>query len=342
MDKNINTYICHTPYHLLIAITKTLKDHNSDITDLIICNSEVIGSDVIERVRANNIFRNITVHKDIDSECKCIRYCNTINPFSRIRSVRYSWPELLDVEKINNSNVYIFNDLSAYGIYMNVHKIYYHLLEDGLDCYKSDRFVRKFSPLHFATLLCYSLFGVYSQAFGESKYTIDIEVNEKKGTHFRNYANVKGVSRKDLMEQLDDNEKNIIVNTFIGDNKIELVQKDSNACLVLTQPLSEDGIVSEKQQIAIYHEIIDKLNAYNVYIKIHPREEEKLYKENFPTCTIFAQKNMPIEVISMIPHVYFQKAITIYSTAINTINFVDEKIVLGREWMDSVLDTMIS
>lgn len=82
----------------------------------------------------------------------------------------------------------------------------------------------------------------------------------------------------------------------------------SGKTILITQPLSEDGIVSESFKLALYSALISD----NHIIKPHPREVTD-YNKHF-TCTIL-KKNIPMELIFLLGHESSSYE-TIYSTSI--------------------------
>lgn len=79
--------------------------------------------------------------------------------------------------------------------------------------------------------------------------------------------------------------------------------------ILLTQPLSEDGVITEEEKLEIYRNMVgDRL----VIIKPHPREITH-YQSHFPQCQV-VESAVPIELLSLLGfeprHVY-----TVFSTA---------------------------
>ena len=56
---------------------------------------------------------------------------------------------------------------------------------------------------------------------------------------------------------------------------------------------------------------------------------------------MFSHSNVPIEVFSFIEDIHFSKAITVFSTSLESLNFVDQKIVLGKDWVHEQLPHVI-
>lgn len=114
---------------------------------------------------------------------------------------------------------------------------------------------------------------------------------------------------------------------------VKINPKDDNV-LLLTQPLFKDNMVDYMQdQIDIYKDMINKyIKDYKVYIKPHPRDDFDYKKINKDVKII--NKNMPIEVLKFNSNIKFKKAVTIVSSSIKSLNFVEEKIEYGFEYLD--------
>lgn len=82
--------------------------------------------------------------------------------------------------------------------------------------------------------------------------------------------------------------------------------------ILLTQPLSEDEIMSEDEKLDIYKEIMKNYNSENMIIKTHPREKTD-YRKHFPKALIL-DNVFPFEIL-LLMGVEFKRAVTIFSTA---------------------------
>jgi len=81
----------------------------------------------------------------------------------------------------------------------------------------------------------------------------------------------------------------------------------------LTQPLSEDGTLSEKEKIEIYSEILSNYDLKDVVIKVHPREKLN-YRNIFPKVEIL-DEYFPVELFKIF-NIEPEKVITIFSSAV--------------------------
>lgn len=130
----------------------------------------------------------------------------------------------------------------------------------------------------------------------------------------------------DLYTKLDKDSRKKILKVFnLNDENIVRLKKSEENILLLTQPLSEDNIVTENEKIEIYKEIIKKEIGKSIYIKTHPREETN-YKEIFKEFNIkVIKKDFPIELL-LISNIKFNKIITLFSTGALNLKKITEEI----------------
>lgn len=128
---------------------------------------------------------------------------------------------------------------------------------------------------------------------------------------------VEIINIKNRWKFLSEGKKKEILKFFnISLKKIEFLKKEEKKILLLTQPLSEDGILIEKEKIQIYEEIIINRNLDKIYIKPHPRERTN-YKNIFKNRNFEVEiidNNFPIELL-LFSDIFFDKIITLFSTA---------------------------
>lgn len=90
---------------------------------------------------------------------------------------------------------------------------------------------------------------------------------------------------------------------------MQTLSKYSN--IVLTQPLSEDGLMTENEKIELYRDLLKDVRADTVVIKTHPREHTD-YKRHFFGVYVL-ESHIPFELLT-INKVFFKDVYTIFST----------------------------
>lgn len=116
---------------------------------------------------------------------------------------------------------------------------------------------------------------------------------------------------KELWEKLSVEEKNKIAKVFLLE-KSAFSALQFRKKILLTQPLSEDGICSLADKIEIYKRILSRYDTNELVIKPHPRETTN-WKEIFPEAVVLPQ-HIPSEVIPLVVS-DLDKVIAFFSTA---------------------------
>lgn len=129
---------------------------------------------------------------------------------------------------------------------------------------------------------------------------------------------VKIINLKKLWNKKTKEEKNEILSIFKF-NKNIIRKINDKKYILFTQPLYEDGAISEEEKIELYKKIIFNYSKKDLIIKTHPRERTD-YKKYFPEIDIL-NNNFPSEIFDLL-NIKFEKVITIFSTA--ALNFSKE------------------
>lgn len=321
-------YICDTYYHLLIAIIKNIKNFGKN--DLLIAaelenNHLANNTKIIKKLNDKKIFNSIKI---FDYSKEQIRIRNSkfyyIKYYSLLKKIKINCP----ISFNDYNEIYMFYDLGLYGRLINYMKIYYNLIEDGTDCFKnnSKHWPSKKNIFSFIKNKIFNFCGM-----GQSKYVKTIEVNNKDGIYICQNKLIE-MPKSKLFLDLSKKEKQEIFDIFVDNfNLNDLI----DSSILLTQPFYQDKILdSELQQVNMYIKIIESyMKNEKVIIKMHPREKVN-YKKYIKNVMII-DDIFPLEILSFFDNVKFKKIVTISSTAINFINNVDEKKVLGWEWLDN-------
>lgn len=317
-----NIYILDTPYHLFITIVKTMLSNRIGL-DTVIITRDYIPQETIQN--AKKIFKEVIC--DVGRICSLkkifwLKLQQKNIPFIskkiKTRFTTFGFPK--------DSVFYIFYDNSYFGCWLNISKTYYNLIEDGLNHFKGEMI--KTTKMKIYDFL-YKLIGIYWNYGGYSEYIKSIEVNENNDLRIK-HDNIIVKNRAKMFEKLTIKDINTIANIF---NYHPLNKEDSgNKTLLLTQPLSEDSIISHIAKIKLYQYLVNNYSIGTLYIKVHPREKEN-YSKLFPNAIILGNQNVPFEIYLLKENFHFNRAITAFSTAIDAVFCADEKISMGSEWV---------
>lgn len=136
------------------------------------------------------------------------------------------------------------------------------------------------------------------------------------------------ISMKDLWDRSTASKRQLILDAFgVEDTDIAALKEVKN--ILLTQPLSEDGLLSETEKIDLYKHLIRDNNIKDLLIKPHPRETTD-YAKYFPECKVFT-KTVPIELFQLVGTT-FEKVYSINSTAAyNIANNSNAEVVMWED-----------
>ena len=319
-----NVYICTTPYHLLISAVKVSLHSTKKKDDVIICNKSAFTSETLAHL--STIFGNVYVasHKFSLFVIFLLK-----NRFLKKYSISdFFLKKILGYNKdyFQKKNVYIYADYCSIGCLLNLEMISYNIIEDGLNRYKFNLYPDKKHRFHHFIEI---LLGFSWKTGIESQFLNQIEVNELPNIPI-NGCKVIVSNREKMFSKLSPEEIDTIARLF---NYIPFkMGKNSDKTILLTQPLSEDNIVDLQTKINIYRFLISKYAIGELYIKIHPREKCN-YANYFPNAIILGAAKIPFEIYQLKENFHFKRAITAFSTAIDSISCADEKISMNERWV---------
>lgn len=335
-------YVCHTFYHVYITILKELALEKNKQGEATIVLSRLSNDfeDIDERLRASGLFEDVIWfdEKRDDFFPELAKYRKdkgniVFNMISRIiftRKYAKLEEEYVPVDFGDYKNIYVFCDTDPIGYYLNQKKIRYHAVEDGYNC------LEKLDAARYDNRGAFKLKAFMSKKLnlifvqnGYGKYCMDMEVNDISViTHPCPYYIEK--PRKELIDRLTARDKEIILSVFMK-NKAEVLEalekdKDRDRVLILTEPLCD-----LKTREKIFKDLAEEYGKFGtVVFKPHPRDVLD-YKPFFPEHQII-DKTVPMEMLNYLP-VRFSKIVSVF-TRLGSIEFADEKIELGADFMD--------
>ena len=334
-------YICHTFYHVYITVVKELNMRNAtgEASILLSTMSNDFGN-IDKKLIESGLFKEVYFfdEKEDVSSKEVMRYHkdrkNTV--FNLIQRIIYTrklgnlQEQYIPVNLHEYKDIYVYCDSDPIGYYLCTNKIYYHAIEDGLDCiayYDTARYSNRGSFNIKARLAALGLIFIEN---GYSKYCIDMEVNDISLIQYP-ISNMKEVPRKELYVNLTDEDKRRIVDIFLDKPERLLQQiKESMgrpAIMILSEPLCD--LETRKK---IFKDIIDEYGrGHIVYIKPHPRDTLD-YVAEFSKAVVI-EGRFPMEVMNDIKGLYVDKLISVF-TQVKNIDFAGECILLGEDFMD--------
>lgn len=341
-------YVCHTFYNIYVTLLKEFalpaeQQGQADIalstisSDLSVLKGRLEKSGVFAHVylldeKKDSFFPELAKYKK--SYHNILRHLYNRILYTKKLGRREAPYMTIPFEQYQD--VYVYCDSDPIGYYLNYKHICYHALEDGLDCLKYLDGAHYDNRGHFKLKAFLSSLNIIFIQNGYGRYCLDMEVNDLSCLRHIG-PNYKVVPRKPLEQGLTGEQKRTMLEIFMEDGERfvqELGEKAKGDCILfLTQPHPQ----SEEARKQICHDIIrDYCQGAHVIIKPHPRDLID-YGALRPDCTVIRGK-FPVEVLNFLEGVHFKKVISIATTALDTIDFADEKINLGDTFWDQYED----
>lgn len=306
-------YICHTPYHVLVAAAKTLLSSQ---------NVSVLLIDTIPDV--DNLAARLEQAGIFDT----VRVAGVGRPFysqSYYRTLLHDLFFKQHVQKLINhiaghQEIYLFNDISEIGCLLMRRGIKYHLLEDGLDAFKLFNQRQLSSGKTLARSVLRQLFRT-PQGLGDSDCCVDIEINDAEGLRTKIDKPIKVVSRKSIFSSLNKEQLEALFSIFQLGNYRCLHGKT----LVLTTPFRELGYDDEAIH-RYYRTIVRHFGGpEQCWIKPHPRDGVDYSAIVNPDNII--DRRMPVELLSFIPSLKLHAVVSYNSTSLGAVQNSDYRFV---------------
>lgn len=337
-------YVCHTYYHVYVTFLKefALPRQERGKATVLLSKMSTDFESLGERLKRSGVFEEVLEfderrYTDFEELVALHRNRNSMlkNMWSRIRfTKRYAQLEepYIPVDFRQYGQVYVFCDSDPIGYYLNYRHIPYHALEDGLNCLKLFDAARVDNRGCFwLKSLLASLNLIFIQN-GYSRYCVDMEINDRDCLLY-DCKKYKVVPRSGLEARLTQEEKNILVSAFLENAeglRRQLAEgSDRPNVLLLTEKLC-----SEEVRARMMGDII-RTHAADARVLIKPHPMDTLdYGRLFPDCIVL-QGRFPLEILKHVEGIHFAKVVAILTQAIDSIDYADEKIFLGPDFLDA-------
>lgn len=342
-------YVCHTYFHVYISFLKELKKPKQEQgrATLVLSKMSTDFEQLKERVEAVGLFTQVveydekrqSAYPELDKYM--VQGGNIVgNMFRRILMTK-KFGKLCEreipVDFEEYEDIYVFCDSDPIGYYLNWKHIPYHAVEDGTNLARYCDYARYdnrgFFPLKAFMSKYLNLIFIQN---GYGKYCLDMEVNDiSMNSPGPKYVEIR---RKDLTDRLTQEDKDILLRAFVRDFETirqqvrESVGKDK--ILILTEPLCD-----LKTRERIFRDIITQYEKEGeIYIKPHPRDELD-YRTLFAEYPQF-DPIVPMELLNFFTEFHVKKAVSVF-TEVEAIQFADETIWLGPDFMDKYEDPAV-
>lgn len=231
---------------------------------------------------------------------------------------------------VKNKNITLYGDINMLNE-LKIKKNFF-VIEDGIASYRNKKNIQKYFYIFKKIIKLENVFNkleptspLVKKIYLTGLSTIPKEIENK----------VEIINIKKLWALKSKNEKKEILEFF--NFKEEVISKIRDKKEILfTQPLSEDRIMTENEKINLYTKIIKKYNQETLIIKTHPREKTN-YRKIFPYILIL-DDIFPSEFFTLF-NINFDRAITLFSTAVLNLKNVKEIDFYGTEVHEELLKT---
>ena len=347
MKQKERIYVCHTFYHVYITMLKecNLEKEKRGGATLVLSKMSNDFGNLRERALTSGLFEDVFEFDEKEESFfpKLAKHRKdrgniVINMFHRIIYTKllgkFQEP-YIPVDFKEYKDIYVFCDSDPIGYYLNYKKIYYHAVEDGLNCIMHYDTARYDNRGHFELKAKLSALNLIFIQNGYGKYCIDMEVNDISVLLYP-CPKYKEVKRAKLVDGIKEEDKLLLISVFMEDPSVLLKQIQEagekregkrDKILLLSEPLCD---LETRERIFKDIALEYGKNA-DVFIKPHPRDLLD-YQEKFPD-EIIIQGKFPMEIMNFIPGIRWNKVISVL-TVTDAITCADEVLFLGRDFLD--------
>lgn len=347
-------YVCHTFYHVYVAVLKEMKlvrETSKAVyqkADIALSSVSTDFEHLGDRLTKTGIFQNVIAldekREDFFPELAKYRkdYKNVLRHMinrmiftKKLAKCEAPYMEIIDFAAYED--IYVFCDSDPIGYYLNYRHLYYHAVEDGLDCLKNldDAYVANHG--HFRLKTWFSRHNLIFIMNGWGKYCLDMEINDRSVVP-TDCPRFVEVPRKPLERELDSEQKKQMIQAFIEDADALMQQLkpsregEAFACF-LTEPHPVD--IEARKRVCL--DVLAKYcQGYRALIKPHPRDTVD-YEALCPDAVVLRGR-FPVEVLNFFEGLHIKRAVSIVTTAMNNMDFVEEKLNLGASFWDAYED----
>lgn len=314
-----NLYICHTAYQVLVDLLRAGRAEDKPHTMVLsaaVADAEALAA----RLDKTGVVRTVLVDET--------RWPGTVTgPLAAWRCRRAF--EKLCGWKLDHAlyeNIYIHNDWSVLGRYLQDCRAGYILCEDTFgstlgpdqhlvtDQRAAPDFARKQKT------------GQGYLYWGDSPWCKAVESEDAARCSLFGPDKMVTDSKGALLESLTGDEKAMVRSVFLTR---PLPEQAEGATLLLPRSFVADGLMTQDRQDAMFQAVAARYAVGPLFIKTHPRDTTD-YQALFPDAVIL-ERTMPSEVLNFCLPFTFRRAVTVQSFVLRGFTAAEEKILLTLE-----------
>lgn len=314
-----NLYICHTAYQVLVDLLRAGRSEGKPHT-LVLSAAVADVQALAARLDKTGVVRTVQVDET--------RWPGTVTgPLADLRA-RRAFEKLCGwkLERSRYENIYIHNDWSVLGRYLQDCHAGYILCEDTFgstlgpdqhlvtDQRATPDFARK---QHTGKGYLY---------WGDSPWCKLVESEDAARCTLFGADKMVTDSKAALLQSLTDDEKAMVRSVFLTQ---PLPEQAEGATLLLPRSFVADGLMTQERQDAMFRAVTARYAVGPLFIKTHPRDTTD-YHALFPDAVIL-ERTMPSEVLNFCLPFTFRRAVTVQSFVLRGFTAAEEKIHLTLE-----------
>ncbi|MEZ8698423.1 glycosyltransferase family 52 [Vibrio lentus] len=340
----MNLYLCSTLRHFLFALLKSLKEIDRESRIIVVIDQQGLEPEsfdlsalpttiTVKFIGRKKLLKEI-YSGGVGSIHKCFAVANSQNQYFRERTVKKLYEsEILHAPYLeeDRSRLFLFNDRNRLARLVRLAFPFYEVIEDGLSNYTgteltlSDRF----------------FFGKRGRRYiGDDQRCTTIHLLDSKQAPKQILNKVKNI---DFIDSYN-------VNTFLYSifklDHLDIIPD----VIIATQPISISGMNDSGKDIEIYRKMVEHLESKNCTyaFKVHPRENEGKYKNEFPDSR-FIKSKVPLELL-VFSSLKLPIVLSVYSSAgmgfesfchritLITDDEAENQAVIYNQWKESFVD----
>ena len=314
-----NLYICHTAYQVLVDLLRAGRAEGKPHTMVLsaaVADAEALAA----RLDKTGVVRTVLVDET--------RWPGTVTGPLAAWRCRRAFEKLCGwkLDRARYENIYIHNDWSVLGRYLQDCHAGYILCEDTFgstlgpdqhlvtDQRAAPDFARKQKT------------GQGYLYWGDSPWCKVVESEDAARCSLFGPDKMVTDSKGALLESLTDDEKAMVRSVFLTR---PLPEQAEGATLLLPRSFVADGLMTQDRQDAMFQAVAARYAAGPLFIKTHPRDTTD-YQALFPDAVIL-ERTMPSEVLNFCLPFTFRRAVTVQSFVLRGFTAAEEKILLTLE-----------
>lgn len=314
-----NLYICHTAYQVLVDLLRARRAEGKPHT-MVLSAAVADAETLAARLDKTGVVRTVLVDET--------RWPGTVTGPLAAWRCRRAFEKLCGwkLDRARYENIYIHNDWSVLGRYLQDCRAGYILCEDTFgstlgpdqhlvtDQRAAPDFARKQKT------------GQGYLYWGDSPWCKAVESEDAARCSLFGPDKMVTDSKGALLESLTGDEKAMVRSVFLTR---PLPEQAEGATLLLPRSFMADGLMTQERQDAMFKAVAARYAVGPLFIKTHPRDTTD-YQALFPDAVIL-ERTMPSEVLNFCLPFTFRRAVTVQSFVLRGFTAAEEKILLTLE-----------